>query len=281
MKGGIKIMSANSYDNAGLRVGGKIALVTGAGSGIGQAAAIRLAEEGAKLVLLDMHADELEETRAIIESIGLRTADYLLLAADIADENQVREAAKAIAERWGKLDVLFANAGINGVMSPIEDFELNEWNKTIGINLTGTFLCVKHAIPLMKKAGGGSIAITSSVNGNRIFSGFGYGAYSTSKAGQVAFSQMAALELARYGIRVNAICPGAIETNIGENTDRHPEVDEITIPVEYPEGSQPLSHRSGKPRQVANVVLFLASDESDHVTGTVIYVDGAESLLRG
>lgn len=131
------------------------------------------------------------------------------------------------------------------------------------------------------KTNGGSIIITSSINGNRVFSNFGFSAYSTSKAGQIAFMQMAALELAKYKIRVNAICPGAIKTSIDDNTKRTPSVDEIKIPVEFPEGDQPLKEQPGLPEEVADLVLFLASDESSHITGTPIYIDGAESLLRG
>lgn len=129
------------------------------------------------------------------------------------------------------------------------------------------------------KENGGSIIITSSINGSRKFHSFGMSAYSSSKAGQVAFAKMAALELARYRIRVNVICPGAIETNIDENTFQSPEVKEIQIPVKYPEGSQPLEHGPGKPEQVADLVLFLASEDSSHITGTEVYIDGAESLL--
>lgn len=259
------------------RVGGKIALVTGAASGIGRATAIRLAEEGAKVALLDLKEDRLQETAERISAIG---GECLLLEADISSEEEVKRAVERVVSKWGTLHVLFANAGINGVLSPIEDMELAEWEQTVKVNLTGTFLCVKHAIAPLKRQGG-SIIVTSSINGNRVFSNFGFSAYSSSKAGQTAFVKMAALELARYRIRVNAVCPGAIHTNIGENTERTPEVDEIAIPVEYPEGGMPLKHRPGDPRQVANVVLFLASDEADHVTGDSLYVDGAESLLRG
>jgi NAD(P)-dependent dehydrogenase (short-subunit alcohol dehydrogenase family) len=104
-------------------------------------------------------------------------------------------------------------------------------------------------------------------------------AYSTSKAGQMAFAKMAALELARYKIRVNVICPGAIQTNIGENTKKTPQVEKIKIPVNYPEGSQPLEHGPGQPEQVADLVLFLASQDSSHISGTEIFIDGVESLL--
>jgi NAD(P)-dependent dehydrogenase (short-subunit alcohol dehydrogenase family) len=256
---------------------GKVAVVTGAASGIGRAAAVRLAEEGAKVALLSRPGDELEAAEKEIRESG---GEALAIGTDISKEEEVRKAIETVTGRWGRLDVLVANAGINGVLSPIENMELSDWNQTLGINLTGTFLCVKHAIEPLKN-NGGSIIITSSINGNRVFSNFGMSAYSTSKAGQVAFTQMAALELARYKIRVNAICPGAISTNIGENTDRRPEVEEIAIPVEFPEGDHPLRSKPGTSRQVANLVLFLASDESDHITGTSVYIDGAESLLHG
>jgi NAD(P)-dependent dehydrogenase (short-subunit alcohol dehydrogenase family) len=256
---------------------GKVAIVTGAASGIGRASAVRLAEEGAKVALLSRPGEELEAAEKEIKAAG---GEALAIGADISIEDEVRKAVADVIGKWGRLDVLVANAGINGVLSPIESMELSDWNQTIGINLTGTFLCVKHAVEPLKD-NGGSIVITSSINGNRVFSNFGMSAYSTSKAGQVAFTQMAALELAKYKIRVNAICPGAISTNIGENTDRRPEVDEITIPVEFPEGDYPLRSRPGTARQVANLVLFLSSDESDHITGTSVYIDGAESLLHG
>jgi NAD(P)-dependent dehydrogenase (short-subunit alcohol dehydrogenase family) len=197
---------------------------------------------------------------------------------DVSDPGRMERAISAAAERFGRIDIIFANAGINGTLAPIEDLTPESWDETLGINLRGTFLTVKNAVPHMK-ANGGSIIVTSSINGNRKFSGFGMSAYSSSKAGQVAFAKMAALELARYRIRVNAICPGGIETNIGESTKSTKQLDKIRIPVEYPEGAQPLEHGPGKPEQVADLVLFLACDQSSHITGTEIYIDGAETLL--
>jgi NAD(P)-dependent dehydrogenase (short-subunit alcohol dehydrogenase family) len=130
------------------------------------------------------------------------------------------------------------------------------------------------------KETGGSIVINSSINGNRYFKNFGFSAYSSSKAGQVAFGKMAALELARYKIRVNTICPGSIDTNIDNNTFPEEEnLKKIRIPIEYPEGSQPLARKAGTAEQAGDLVLFLASDMSSHVTGTEVYIDGAESLL--
>ncbi|WP_213585006.1 SDR family NAD(P)-dependent oxidoreductase [Paenibacillus sp. J2TS4] len=255
---------------------GRVALVTGAGSGIGKAAAIQLAEAGASIGAVDLHEGELAEVCHEIEQNGGRA---LPIPADVADGEEMNRAAQLTVKSWGRLDCVFANAGINGMLAPIEELSIEHWNRTIGTNLSGTFHTVKAAIPYLKNQGG-SIIITSSVNGNRVFSNIGMSAYSTSKAGQVAFMKMAALELAQYRIRVNAICPGSISTNIGESTIRSSELEDVKIPVEYPEGRHPLEQGPGCPEQVADLVLFLASDRSSHITGTAIYIDGAESLLK-
>lgn len=255
---------------------GKVALVTGAGSGIGKASAIRFAQEGAKVAVLELTSDTAQETKQEIEAAG---GEALIVECDVSDPEAIRQAVDKVGETWGRIDVVFANAGINGAAAPIETMEIEDWNKTLETNLRGTFATVKYTIPYLKKEGG-SVIITSSVNGNRIFSGTGFAAYSSSKAGQVAFAKMAALELGRYKIRVNAICPGAIDTNIDKNTFPSEDLKEIEIPVEYPEGgNHPLKGKPGKPEEVAKLVLFLASDESSHVSGTELYVDGAESLL--
>jgi NAD(P)-dependent dehydrogenase (short-subunit alcohol dehydrogenase family) len=257
------------------RLEGKVAFITGAGSGIGKAAAIKLAGEGAKVCLADLKENNAEKVeRAIREAAG----EALVADTDVSDPMRVEEAVRAAVDKFGKIDIVFANAGINGTIAPIEDLTAEQWNQTLTTNLYGTFYAVKYAIPHMKKQGG-SIIVTSSINGSRVFSFFGAAAYATSKAGQIAFAKMAALELARYKIRVNVICPGAIKTDIGENTRTTDAVKKITIPVKYPEGNQPLEHEAGSPEQVADLVAFLASDESSHITGTEIYIDGAESLL--
>lgn len=257
------------------RLKDKVAIITGAGSGIGRAAALHLAWNGANVCLLDLNDNRTEEVEKDIQDMG---RESLFLDVDVSDPKRVKEAIQAAAERFGHIDIVFANAGINGTLSPIEDLTPEDWDETLTTNLKGTFLTVKYAVPHMKQAGG-SIIVTSSINGSRKFSGFGMSAYSASKAGQVAFAKMAALELARYKIRVNVICPGAIETNIGESTHRTKQVDNISIPVEYPEGNQPLEHGPGQPEQVADLVLFLASEQSSHISGTEIFIDGAETLL--
>ncbi|GIO84735.1 3-ketoacyl-ACP reductase [Paenibacillus faecis] len=253
------------------------AVVTGGGSGIGRASAIRLAQHGAKVYMLDRTPEEANETKRLIEEAGGQAA---VIECDISRPEMIEEGFRRIADEAGSVQVVFANAGINGTMAPIETMDIGEWDQTMNINLRGTFATVKYAITHMKEKGG-SIIITSSINGNRVFSNIGFSAYASTKAAQVAFMKMASLELARYGIRVNAICPGAIDTNIGDNTYPTDDIREVKIPIEFPETKHPLERGPGKPEQVANLVLFLASDESFHITGTEVYIDGAESLLRG
>lgn len=256
---------------------GKVALITGAGSGIGKAAAVLLASEGAKVGALSRTMEEIEETVQVIRSAG---GDAIAIDADISKPEEMQAACEKLEKQYGRLDIVFANAGINGVWAPVEDLTPEEWDQTLNINLRGTFLTVKYAVPYLKKQGG-SIIVTSSVNGTRIFSNTGASAYSSSKAGQVAFTKMIALELAKHRIRANVICPGAITTEIGENTEKR-NVEKEKEPVEFPAGKIPLT--DGKPatsEQVARLVLFLASDDSSHITGTEIWIDGAESLLMG
>ncbi|MBT2293617.1 SDR family oxidoreductase [Paenibacillus albidus] len=256
---------------------GKVAIVTGGGSGIGRASVLEFARQGAKVVLLDRTVEKAEKVKRQVEQEG---GEAIVIGCDVSQPEQVEAAVNQAAEQWGRLDVVFANAGINGTMAPIETMKMEEWDQTIQINLRGTFATVKYAIPHLKKHGG-SILINSSINGNRVFSNIGFSAYSTTKAGQVAFMKMAALELAQFKIRVNAICPGAIKTEIGDNTFPSDDLEEVKIPVEFPEGDQPLEEGPGSAAQVAKLALFLASEDSNHITGTEIYCDGAESLLHG
>lgn len=256
---------------------GKIGFLTGAASGIGEATARRFAEEGAKLVLADVKMEDAERVRADLVGDGHAA---IATHCDITDATSVERAFAAAVKQLGRVDVVFANAGIAGVWAPIEDLQPDEWDRTLGTNLRGVYLTVHHAIPHLRAAGGGSVIITSSFSGNRVFAQPGAAAYSTSKAGQIGFMKIAALELARFGIRVNAVCPGTIPTNIGEKlTSRG--TDQIPLPA-APEGEGvPVIHGGiGQPVDVADTCLFLASDLSRHVSGVEIYVDGGESLLR-
>jgi NAD(P)-dependent dehydrogenase (short-subunit alcohol dehydrogenase family) len=255
----------------------RVALVTGAGSGIGRATALLLGQSNARVAALSRTAAEVE---TVAEAIREQGGEAMALEADISRPDEMAAAVHQLIARWDRLDIVFANAGINGVWAPIEDLKPEEFEETLQVNLLGTFLTIKYAVPYLKQQGG-SVVITASVNGTRIFSNTGATAYSASKAGQVAMMKMLALELAPHHVRLNAICPGAIDTNIDENTEqRH--LEQVRQPVEYPEGRIPLTHgRAGTAEQVAQLVLFLASDASSHISGSEIWIDGAESLLQG
>jgi len=254
----------------------KVAFITGAASGIGEGAARRFAEEGAAIGLADVQAEQGEKLRGEIETAGGKA---IYVACDVSDPESVESAINTTVERFGKLDIIFANAGINGVMAPIEELQPDEWDRTININLKGTYLTVHFAVPHLKRNGSGSIIITSSVNGTRSFANAGASAYSTSKAGQVAFMKMIALELGRSNIRCNAICPGAIHTNIDQRTEKR-NTEKIGIEVELPKGSPAIDGGEGDIFEVADTCLFLASDMGRHVSGVEIFVDGGASLLR-
>ena len=256
----------------------QVAFVTGAASGIGRSTAIRFAVEGAQVALADVPQQE-EAGRKAVADIERGGGRAIFVACDVSDPAQVKRGIDQTVQQFGGLHVVFANAGINGVWTPIEELKPEEWDKTLNINLKGTYLTVHYAIPHLRKGGGGSVIITSSVNGNRTFSNAGASAYSTSKAGQVAFMKMAALELARYNIRVNAVLPGAIHTHIDERTTKR-DTEKVEIKVELPEGRPGIDHGQGEPDEVADTCLFLASRLSRHVSGVEIYVDGGASLLR-
>jgi len=256
---------------------GKIALVTGAGSGIGRATAKLLAHTGAKVALLGHSVDELNATHA---DILAGQGEALVIVADVNEPDAMDSAIARIQDTWGALDIVIANAGINGLWAPLEEITPDEWDRTLGVNLRGTYLTVRASLALLKKAGG-AIVVVSSVNGTRMFSNTGATAYATSKAGQVAFARMMALELAPHRVRINTVCPGAIHTKIDRNTQRK-NLETLGLPVDFPSGEVPLTHgEPGTAGQVAELIWFLVSDAASHITGTEVFIDGAQSLLQG
>jgi len=255
----------------------KVALVTGVGSGIGKATAQMLARAGARVGGLTREAAEAEQTFQEIQKEG---GVALALVGDVSQSTEIKAAIQQIEQKWGRLDIVVANAGINGVWAPLEDITEEDWDRTLDVNLKGTFLTVTQSLPLLKRQGG-AVIIVSSVNGTRMFSNTGATAYATSKAAQVAFGRMIALELAPHSIRVNTVCPGAIATHIDDNMEKR-DLSQISQSVIFPSGTVPLTHgRPGTADQVAQLICFLASDLSSHITGTEIYIDGAQSLLQG
>lgn len=256
---------------------GKTALVTGASSGIGRSTAKLLAYAGARVALMGRTRESLERVAAELDH---EHGEPIVLTADISSEEEMKAALGHLADTWGKLDILVANAGINGVWATLDKLQIDDWDQTIAVNLRGTFITVKQSLPLLRKEGG-SVIVVSSINGSRVFSNTGATAYSCSKAGQVAFAKMVALELAPDRIRVNVICPGAIETSIEDSTERRG-LEDVPGPAEYGEGEVPLTGGPpGTAGQVAQLIWFLASDAASHITGTEIYIDGGQSLFQG
>lgn len=259
-----------------LKLDGKVAWITGGSEGIGRGIALLAAQCGARVVITGRDEQPLQQVVAEIEHAG---GEAMYTCADVSLSEQVERSVAAIIERWDRLDFVCANAGTNGTWAPIDQLSPDEWSNTIAVNLTGTYLTIHHSVPHL--TAGASIVIISSVNGTRMFSNSGASAYASSKAGQFALGQMLALELAPRKIRVNIICPGAIESNIHEKTERE-DLQSIQTQVNYPDGYIPLTGGAmGTPKQVAQLAVFLASDWAAHITGTPVWIDGGQSLLQG
>jgi len=246
------------------RVSGKVALITGGGSGIGRATAIVFGREGAKVVVADYNRAGGEETVRTIKSAG---GEASFIEANVAIAKQVEAMVTRTIETYGRLDCAFNNAGIEGEMGGnIAECSEENWGRIIAINLTGVFLCMKYEIPQMLKHGGGSIVNTASAAG--LIGLPGGTAYVASKHGVAGLTKSAALEYARSGIRINAVCPGFIRTAMTERV-----MDGGSISEDAMVAAEPIG-RIGKPEEIANVVLFLCSDDASFVTGLPMPVDG-------
>src|SRR6266849_1147591 len=250
------------------KLDGKVAVITGGASGIGHAAVRLFVEEGCRVVIADLQDDK---GAALAEELG-KSASYLHV--DVSREADVSGAIAHAVARFGRLDCIFNNAGAGGVTGPIAEIPAEGFDETMGVLLRGVFLGMKHAAPVMKRQGGGSIISTASVAG--LQAGFGPHVYSAAKAAVVHLTRSVAMELGESGVRVNCICPGGIATPIfGGALGLPPDRADETIPLMKGvlETLQPI-RRPGLPGDIAQAALWLASDESSFVNGHALVVDG-------
>lgn len=251
----------------------KVVLITGGGSGLGQATAIRLAKEGAKLSLVDLNEKGLEETKQKVLQVAPNT-EVLLITANVAKEEEVQNYVNQTVEKFGKIDGFFNNAGIEGKQNITENFGVDEFEKVINVNLNGVFYGLKYVLKVMREQGYGSIVNTASVGGTR---GVGnQSGYAASKHGVVGLTRNSAVEYGEFGITVNAIAPGAIMTPMVEASLRQLDPDNPEEAGKAFVSVNPMK-RFGKPEEVANVVAFLLSDEATFVNAAVVNIDGGQS----
>ncbi|VWC05047.1 SDR family NAD(P)-dependent oxidoreductase [Burkholderia lata] len=241
---------------------GKVAVVTGAATGIGRQAALCFAEAGAQVALLDTVVSAAEDVAHAIERTGARA---IVLRTDVSRADDVRDAIDTTVATFGRLDIAFNNAGIAPRGAPVAEFDEDEWDRTIAVNLKGVWLCMKHECRHMLSFGGGAIVNTSSIMG--IVSGPGLSAYSASKSGVIGLTKSVAIDYASRGIRVNAVCPGGIaHTAITDRPENRDDMARLTQ-------ATPMA-RLGEPRDIAETVLWLCSPAARFVTGQAIAIDG-------
>jgi NAD(P)-dependent dehydrogenase (short-subunit alcohol dehydrogenase family) len=254
------------------RLAGKVAIVTGAGSGIGAAGALLFAAEGARVVVVDSVAERVDATVAAVRAAG---GDALGCTTDVSDFQAVGATVEATLAEYGRVDILWNNAGIvRGFGVPLEEISVETWHEVIDVNLNGTFYALKHVIPHMKARRSGAIVNTASIAGLVAYIP-GRAPYSASKGAIVALTRLAALELAAFNIRVNCIAPGRVHTNIGADAPSRPAHNDFGIewtpPVPHPETD---ATRAAEPIEIAHTALYLVSDEVGPLTGATISHDG-------
>jgi NAD(P)-dependent dehydrogenase (short-subunit alcohol dehydrogenase family) len=253
----------------GKRLEGKVAIVTGASSGIGHASAMLFAAEGARLVVGARRASELDKLVTEITAAG---GEAVALAGDVRSEDYARGLVDLAVKRYGRLDVAFNNAGTLGESGASTNVSEAGWNDALAINLTGSFLGAKHQIAQMLKNGGGSVIFTSTFVGyTAAFPGVA--AYAASKSGLVGLTQALAAEYGPHGVRVNAILPGAVDTAMYRDMNNTPESQSFVTSLH-------ALKRVARPQELARSVLYLASDDASFVTGTASLVDGGVSITR-
>jgi NAD(P)-dependent dehydrogenase (short-subunit alcohol dehydrogenase family) len=250
---------------------GKVAFVTGAGSGIGHATALAFAREGASVVVSDISEQNVRDTARRIEELGGRA---LAVACDVARSEDVKAALEETIETFGRLDVAFNNAGVEQEPKAAAELTEEEWDRIVAVDLRGVFLCMKYEIPLMLQRGGGAIVNTSSGAGVKGFEG--QAAYVAAKHGVVGLSKAAALDYAPQNIRINAVCPGIIDTpmmdRFGGGTPEGKEKELASAAAAQPIG------RAGKSEEIAAAVVWLCSDAASFATGHAMVVDGGQTV---
>ena len=250
------------------RLEGKVAVITGAGSGIGRSTAILFAVERAKLVLSDWHAEQLEETLELVLNEG---GQAIIQQTNVANEEEVKNLIDLALRNYGVIDIVCNNAGITGSLSTLEEQDGKDWQEVYSVNVLGAVFTTKHVAKHMQERRTGAIVNTSSVAGIR--SGAGGNAYSASKAALINFTQTSACDLGAYNVRINAVCPGLIETGmtkaVFDLAREKGKFDKL--------GSRCELRRYGRPEEVAAAILFLASDEASYITGQALPVDGGNT----
>jgi meso-butanediol dehydrogenase / (S,S)-butanediol dehydrogenase / diacetyl reductase len=251
------------------RLEGRVALVTGAGHGIGRATALRLALEGARVAVVDLDGEKADETASLLAARGAEGAAW---RADVSDPDAVATVVDAVAARWGRIDILHSNAGVL-LPGTAVDARLEDWDRTFAVNVRAMFLLARAVIPLMREAGGGAIVNTASTAG--LLGEAGIAAYCASKGAVVNLTRQLAVDFAGDGIRVNCVCPGWIDSGFNQPVLEGISDEELAEAIER---SVPL-RRQGAPEEIAATVAFLVSDDASYLTGQAIAVDGGFTAL--